>query len=107
MNQPAPVVVVATLVPRQGSEEQVEQAVLAAVGATHAQDRGCELYAAHRGKREFVVIEKWESAELLNAHVSGEVFTALATRLDGLLDKPLEATVLRPLPAGDTKLGQL
>ncbi|MFF0496500.1 putative quinol monooxygenase [Nocardia aobensis] len=110
MNQPAPVVLVASLVPRPGTEEQVQSALLEAVAATHAQDHGCELYAAHRsvrGKPGFVVLEKWASAELLSAHASGAAFAALTAKLDGLLTGPLDVTVLQPLPAGDAKLGQL
>ncbi|MEU6558269.1 putative quinol monooxygenase [Nocardia nova] len=110
MNQPAPVVLVATLVPRPDSEEQVQSALLEAVAATHAQDHGCELYAAHRivrGEPGFVVLEKWASAELLRAHTTGAAFTALTARLEGLLTGPLDVTVLQPLPAGDAKLGQL
>lgn len=110
MNQPAPVVLVATLAPRPGAEEQVQSALLEAVAATHAQDNGCELYAAHRiarGKSGFVVIEKWASPDLLGAHASGAAFAALPAQLDGLLTEPLDVTVLQPLPAGDAKLGQL
>lgn len=110
MNQSAPVVLVATLVPKPGAEEQVEAAVRKAVSATHAQDQGCELYAAHRtvrGKAAFVVIEKWSSAETLGAHTKGAAFAAFTADLADLLAEPLEATVLQPIPAGDTKLGQL
>lgn len=104
------VVVVATLVPLPGQEEKVETALLEAVAATHEQDRGCELYAAHRsirGKAGFVVIEKWSSADELQAHGAGKAFAALTAAVGGLLAEPLAATVLRSLPAGNGKLGML
>lgn len=110
MNQPAPVIVMAILLPRPGSEDRVESALLKAVEATHAQDDGCELYAAHRrikGKPGFVVIEKWSSGALLGAHASGPAFAALTSDLVDLLVEPMEVSVLQPLPADDEKLGQL
>jgi quinol monooxygenase YgiN len=105
-----PVIVVATLVPEPGRADQVRAALLEAVAATHVQDPGCELYAAHRGvrgKEGFVVIEKWASAAALGAHGAGVAFAALSSALEGLLAEPLGVTVLEPLPAGDEKLGRL
>lgn len=110
MNQPGPVILMATVLPREGSEEQVESALLKAVVTTHAQDEGCELYAVHRlvkGKPGFVVIEKWSSAASLKAHASGAAFTTLTADLEDLLAEPLEVSVLQAIPAGDEKLGQL
>ncbi|WP_218021128.1 putative quinol monooxygenase [Nocardia mikamii] len=102
--------VVATFVPVAGNEAKVEAALRKAVVATHRDDAGCELYAAHRrvrGKEGFVVIEKWASAGELHAHGGGSAFATLTTELDGLLAEPLGVTVMQPLPAGDEKLGAL
>lgn len=105
-----PVVVVARFVPREGHAEQVEAAVLRAVAATHEQDAGCELYAAHqsvRGRPGIVIIEKWSSAELLQAHGTGDAFAALNGEVAELLAEPLDVMVLQPLPAGTDELGTL
>ncbi|MGW5518808.1 putative quinol monooxygenase [Nocardia africana] len=104
------VVVVATFVPVAGHEAKVEAALRKAVAATHRDDAGCELYAAHRsvrGKASFVIIEKWASASALQAHGAGSAFATLSAELDGLLTEPLGVTVMRPLPVGDEKLGAL
>ncbi|MEY1673167.1 putative quinol monooxygenase [Gordonia sp. ABKF26] len=104
------VIVVARFVPRPGQSEHVEAAVLRAVAATHAQDAGCELYAAHqtvRGKEGIVIIEKWSSGEKLQEHGAGEAFAALNGEVADLLAEPLDVTVLKPLPAGDQTLGAL
>lgn len=80
------------------------------MAATHDQDEGCELYAAHRtvrGREGFTVIEKWSSAQALSAHGAGEAFAGLSAALDGLLAEPLAVTVLAPLPAGDDQRGRL
>jgi quinol monooxygenase YgiN len=105
-----PVVVVATVVPKPGREEETESAFRDAIAATHAQDDGCELYALHRsvrGKEGFVVIEKWASADALGAHASGAAFAALSARFEDLLAEPLGVTVMTAIPAGDEKLGRL
>ncbi|WP_207507783.1 putative quinol monooxygenase [Klenkia brasiliensis] len=103
-------VVIAILTPAPGREDEVQAALIAAVAATHEQDAGCELYAAHRvtrGRPGFVVVEKWVDAPALSAHGTGPAFTALAAALDGLLAEPLDATLLEPLPAGSAEQGQL
>ncbi|GAC84720.1 hypothetical protein GP2_025_00390 [Gordonia paraffinivorans NBRC 108238] len=105
-----PVVVVAVFVPRPGKRDEVEAAVRNAVAATHADDRGCELYAAHesiRGREGIVIIEKWASAEELQMHGSGKAFADLTAAVGDLLAEPLDVTVLKPIPAGDPKLGAL
>lgn len=105
-----PVVVVATVVPKPGRDEEVEAAFRTAVAATHAQDDGCELYALHRsirGPEGFVVVEKWSSADALRAHGGGAAFAALSADVADLLAEPLGVTVLQPLPAGDEALGRL
>jgi quinol monooxygenase YgiN len=110
VSQSPEVVVVASLIPSPGQDDAVQTALLEAVAATHEQDRGCRLYAAHRsvrGQEGFVVIEKWDSAEALSEHAAGSAFATLSKQLDGLLAEPLAATVLQPLPAGDERLGRL
>lgn len=103
-------IIVATIVPAPGCEQKVEAALLAAVAATHEQDTGCELYAAHRtvrGGEGFVMIEKWASSEALQQHAAGAAFQALTQALDGLLAQPISVTVLSPMAAGQDDLGRL
>jgi quinol monooxygenase YgiN len=110
MESTAPVVVVATFVPRHQAKEEVKAAVLRAVSSTHKRDEGCELYAAHEDAHDsdnIVVIEKWSSAEALRAHGSGEAFSALTAEVAELLAEPLGVAILHPLPAGENKLGTL
>lgn len=105
-----PVVVVAHFAPLPGKDVEVEAAVRKAVAATHQHDRGCELYAAHRsvrGREGLVIIEKWSSADDLQAHGAGQAFAALSADIADLLAEPLDVTILQPLPAGDDKLGSL
>ena len=110
MAQSTPVIVVAALVPVPGREDEVQAALTSAVTATHEQDAGCELYAAHRvtrGRPGFVVLEKWADAAALGAHGAGQAFAGLSQALDGLLAEPLDVTLLEPLPAGTPGQGQL
>lgn len=53
------------------------------------------------------MIEKWESAESLDAHSVGRPVTAFAERLDGLLAHPTVVTRLTALPVGDPVKGAL
>ncbi|WP_180819458.1 putative quinol monooxygenase [Gordonia terrae] len=110
MSDSQPVVVVAVFVPKPDKNDEVEAAIREAVSATHANDRGCELYAAHRsvrGREGFVIIEKWASADDLQTHGGGEAFAALSAAVGDILAEPLDVTILQPLPAGDSKLGEL
>ncbi|QSE92723.1 antibiotic biosynthesis monooxygenase [Rhodococcus pseudokoreensis] len=105
-----PVVVIANFVPVPGKEDEIETALRNAVAATHQHDRGCELYAAHqsiRGREGFVIIEKWSSMEDLQAHGAGNAFAALTTDVADLLAEPLDVTIVKPILAGDIKLGAL
>ncbi|WP_374112785.1 putative quinol monooxygenase [Gordonia sp. C13] len=74
------------------------------------QDAGCELYAAHqsvRGRPGVVIVEKWSSAEDLQAHGAGDAFAALNAEVADLLEEPLDVMILQPLPAGSEELGAL
>ena len=53
------------------------------------------------------MIEKWETAELLDAHGEGEAVKRLNASLDGLLQRPVEVTRLSPIPAGTEHQGTL
>src|SRR3954463_190774 len=68
---PVSVVVVATITPKADQVDAVRDALLAAVPKVHAEP-GCALYAVHEGDGQFVMVERWESAEALKVHGKAE-----------------------------------
>jgi quinol monooxygenase YgiN len=101
------VVVTAAFTPRDGAYERVVAALSPAIAEVH-QEPGCLLYAIHESPNgQIMMIEKWESAELLDAHTEGDAVKKLNASLDGLLKRPVEVTRLAPIPAGTTHQGIL
>jgi quinol monooxygenase YgiN len=100
------IVVVATLTPKPDAVDAVREALLAAVPKVHAEP-GCELYALHEGKGQFVMVERWESPEALKVHGTAEALTTLGGQLAGKLDAPLDVRRLTGVPAGETDKGAL
>ncbi len=101
------VVVTAVFVPRPGQHEAVRAAIEGVLPDVHAEE-GCELYALHdAADGTLVLLEKWESAELLDAHGSAEPVARLGAALAGLLEKPPVVARMAPLPAGDPAKGRL
>ncbi|TFV90670.1 putative quinol monooxygenase [Blastococcus sp. CT_GayMR16] len=98
------VVVVATLTPKPDQVDAVREALLAAVPKVHAEP-GCELYAVHEGKGEFVMVERWESLDALKEHGSAEALTTLGGQLAGKLDSAPDVRRLTAVPAGDEVKG--
>jgi len=98
------VVVVATITPLPGEEDAVREAVLESIPAVHAEP-GCEVYALHEGTGEFVLVERWESADALAVHGHGEALRALGTALAGKVAGPSDVRRLTPVPAGDPDKG--
>lgn len=103
------VIVVATMWPEAGSEGEVEKALRAAVRSVHSEP-GCLRYSLHRSIGDpvrFVMIEKWESEEALDAHGRAPALRELGAQLDGKLAAPPEVTRLAALPEGDATVGAL
>jgi quinol monooxygenase YgiN len=72
------------------------------------QEPGCLLYAIHEApNNQILMIEKWESAALLDAHGEGEPVKRLNASLEGLLEKPVVVTRMVPIPAGTAQQGAL
>ena len=95
-----PVVVTAYFFPRTDARDQVLAALGPAIEAVH-DEPGCELYAIHDAPDgSIVMLEKWTSAELLDAHGQGQPVARLNAALDGLLDRHVEVTRLVPRPVG-------
>jgi quinol monooxygenase YgiN len=102
-----PVVVTATFTPKEGMFDQVVAALSPAISEVH-QEPGCLLYAIHESpKGQILMIEKWESAELLDAHGEGLPVKRLNKSLDGLLQRPVEVVRHEPIPAGEPLQGAL
>ena len=98
------VVVVATITPKPDQVDAVREALLAAVPKVH-DEPGCELYAVHEGRGEFVMVERWESADALRVHGTAEALTTLGGQLaDKLAGAPV-VTRLTAVPAGDPVKG--
>jgi len=102
-----PVVVTAVFTPKEGSTPQVLDALRVAIPLVHEED-GCLLYAIHDAPNgDIFMIEKWESAELLDSHGAGPAVAALNQSLEGLLDGPVEVTRFVPIPVGTESQGAL
>ncbi|WGW13700.1 putative quinol monooxygenase [Saxibacter everestensis] len=102
-----PVVVIATFVPNPGELDRVRLALDIAIEQVHQED-GCELYAIHEAPNgNIIMIEKWESAELLDTHGAGVAVQDLNESLSGLLAEAVDVVRLTPLPVGSDGKGAL
>ncbi|WP_284976842.1 MULTISPECIES: putative quinol monooxygenase [unclassified Arthrobacter] len=101
------VIVTAVFTPNEGAFDQVAEALTPAIAEVH-KEPGCQLYAIHGAPNgQIVMIEKWDSAELLDAHGAGEPVKRLNASLEGLLQGPVDVTRLSPIPAGTSDQGTL
>lgn len=103
------VVVVGSFKINPGKEEEAREAFTALVEPTHRED-GCILYALHRGVDDparLTFIERWESREQLDAHLTSDHVSALLQRADELWGDNGEITVYDAVSAGEPKKGSL
>lgn len=101
------VVVTAVFRPLPGRREDARAAFEGALPGVHAEE-GCLLYALHdAADGTLVLLEKWESQELLDAHSVGEPVKRLRAAVDGLVEGPAAVVTMTPLPAGDPAKGRL
>lgn len=101
------IVVTAVFTPKAGTFEQLVAALAPAIAEVH-EEPGCLLYAIHEAPNgQVIMIESWESAELLDAHGGGDAVKGLNAALEGLLECPVEVTRLVPIPAGNELQGAL
>ncbi len=101
------VTVVATIIPVPEHRAEVVAVFEALIPAVHANDEGCELYSLHEGEDRLVMIEKWGSLELLQAHGAGPLLKQLGADLDGKIIGGLDVQVLTPHPCGTPEQGTL
>ena len=101
------IIVTAEFTPNDGSYDQVVAALSPAIAEVH-EEPGCLLYAIHESPTgQIIMIEKWETVELLDAHGASGAVRRLNASLEGLLAKPVEVTRLAPIPAGTSHQGAL
>lgn len=101
------VIVTAVFTPKEGAFNRVAAALSPAIAEVH-EEPGCQLYAIHEAPNgQIVMIEKWQTAQLLDAHGEGEAVKRLNASLEGLLAGPVEVTRLSPIPAGTEHQGLL
>jgi quinol monooxygenase YgiN len=101
------VIVTAIFSPAEGKIDELVEALRLSIPAVH-EEEGCDLYAIHKAPNgQIVMIEKWESAELLDAHGAGDAVRALNARIDGLLAAPVEVTRLVAIPVGTPAQGTI
>ena len=102
-----PVVVTAVFRPAPGRHADLVDALAQTMPGVHAEP-GCLLYAIHDADDGTItMIEKWASAEDLDAHGSGEAVAALQAATADLLAEPVHVVKMSPIPAGDPAAGEL
>ncbi len=102
-----PVVVTAIFHPAEGAREPLLAALNRLIPLVH-DEAGCLLYAINeQADGTIVMIEKWESAELLDAHGTGSAVTEFGASIAGLLAGPVSVERLVPHPIGDPAKGAL
>jgi quinol monooxygenase YgiN len=103
-----PVIVTAIFYPAEGKKQALIDALVATIPGIHAQDAGCRLYAIHdSADGTITMIEKWDSAELLQIHSKSAATAALNAAIADSIAKPTLVTKMTPIPAGTAAQGQL
>ncbi len=104
------VVVVATLTAKKGRRADVEAiARELAIPATHAEE-GCIAYALHRDLRNrdrVVFIERWVSADALNAHLQMPHLKEFLVAVGPFCTGPADVSVLEACGYGDPVKGRI
>ncbi|MGV8912754.1 MAG: putative quinol monooxygenase [Rhodoglobus sp.] len=102
-----PVIVTAVFHFRPESRDVLVAALRPAIAGVHG-ERGCELYALHEtADGSLVMIEKWESVELLDAHGDSPAVAALVAAIGEHLTAPVEVTRMTAIPMGTELQGVL
>ncbi|KQZ06046.1 antibiotic biosynthesis monooxygenase [Microbacterium sp. Root53] len=102
-----PVVVTASFHPAAGHRESVLAALSRAIPRVH-EEPGCNLYCVQEAPDgTILMIEHWDSAELLDAHGAGPAVADLNAELEGHLAEPVTVTRLTAIPVGQASKGAL
>ena len=100
------VVVVATLTPKRGKLQELQDALATTVPLVHAEP-GCELYAAHTDGTVVIMVERWASPEALDTHSKADALKRFAGLPEGVLAEPIEVKVLENIPLGEATKGTI
>jgi quinol monooxygenase YgiN len=101
------VIVTATFNAREGHEQELLEALKASLPAVH-DEPGCIRFALHISESGSpVLVEKWESDELLEIHLAGEPVAALVDRIQPHVAEDPQVVRLSPVPVGTTGRGTL
>jgi quinol monooxygenase YgiN len=101
------VVVLAAFKAKAGDELNLLNALRESVPEIH-EEAGCSLFALHEGEDGGVLlVEKWESEQLLDAHLAAEPVANLVRRIGPFIAADPEVTRLRPIAAGTPSQGSL
>ncbi|MEL0149494.1 MAG: putative quinol monooxygenase [Pontimonas sp.] len=85
-----PCIVIATFTPLPGRYDAVKAVLQDAIPAVHREE-GCELYALHEEvEGTLVLVEKWATRELWQAHLELEPVARIQSGLEGLLARDVE-----------------
>lgn len=105
----AELVVVASVELAPGTEHDALAAFADTIRATH-EEPGCLSYALHRDTEtptKWMIIERWVSAEALDAHMGQPYVAELFARIGDLAAGPPTIQRLSPVPVGDPEKGVL
>ena len=103
------VVVVGSFKAQPGKEAEAVEAFKALVDPTH-REAGCILYALHQGTDDpsrLAFVERWESRELLDAHLESEHVAKVLEQAEELFGDSADIVVYEPLEGGEPKKGSL
>lgn len=104
------VVVVAIMTAVEGQRDELEKVTREIVIAPTHQEEGCLTYALHRDIRDankLAFIERWESMELLQKHLSAPHLAEFREKIEPLCAEPMQILVLEGIPEGDATKGVL
>jgi quinol monooxygenase YgiN len=107
MSEANEVIVVALMKVLPDSRDEVRAALLRQVVRVHAEEPGALLFAAHETPDGFVLIEKWDAAASLEAHVAGGAIAEYRSVLEPALTEPAQIQTMSAVPAGDPTKGAL
>ena len=97
-------VVTAVFVPAEGKRAELTDALRATMPAVHGEE-GCLLYAIHDASDGTItMIEKWTSAQALDAHSQGDPVAALTPRQREVLQLLAEGRAAKEIAAQDEVL---
>ncbi|MDR6685457.1 quinol monooxygenase YgiN [Arthrobacter sp. 1088] len=101
------VVVLATFQAKDGDERNLLNALRESVPEIHS-EAGCDLFALHEedGGR-IILIEKWQTEELLEAHLAAEPVANLVRRIEPFVAADPVVSRLKAVPAGTSSQGSV